>query len=203
MHRSFAIVPAAGVSARMGAHKLLLPFGAQPLIAHVLTAWTGSRVTRTIVVVRPDDAELAASCREFAVDVVIPPAAPPDMKASVRIALEHAAAKFAPADDDAWLLAPADLPGLSAAIIDRVLDEYAATRPRGVVPALNGQRGHPLALPWTCARQVGELAPEEGVNALVARTPLREIEFATAAILDDVDSPADVARLAAARLTKP
>jgi molybdenum cofactor cytidylyltransferase len=203
MHRSFAIVPAAGVSARMGAHKLLLPLGEQPLIAHVLTAWTASRATRTVVVVRPDDAELAACCRVFAVDLVIPSAAPPDMKASVRNALEHISAQFAPADDDAWLLAPADLPGLSAAIIDRVLDEYAATRPLAVVPAFDGQRGHPIALPWTCARHVGKLAPEEGVNALIARTPLREIEFATPAILDDVDSPADFARIAAARAAKP
>jgi molybdenum cofactor cytidylyltransferase len=203
MHRSFAIVPAAGVSARMGAHKLLLPFGAKPLIAHVLTAWTASRVTRTIVVVRPDDAELAASCRKLDIDLIVPPAAPVDMKASVRIALKHIAAQFAPAGDDAWLLAPADLPGLSAAIIDRVLDEYAATRPRAVVPAFGPKRGHPIALPWSCARDVEDLASDEGVNALVARMPLRELEFATPAILDDVDSPADVARLDAARSTKP
>jgi molybdenum cofactor cytidylyltransferase len=187
----------------MGAHKLLLPLAGRPLVVHVLAAWTASRVTRTIVVVRPDDAELAACCGEFAVDLVIPPAAPPDMKASVRVALEHIAAQWAPADDDAWLLAPADLPGLSPAIIDRVLDEYSATRPQAVVPAFAGKRGHPIALPWSCARDVGELAPQEGVNALVARMPLREIAFTTPAVLDDVDSPADFARLAAARPTKP
>lgn len=203
MHRSFAIVPAAGVSARMGAHKLLLPLGEQPLIAHVLAAWAASRVTRTIVVVRADDAELAARCREFAVELVVPPESPPDMKASVRLALEHIAAKFSPADDDAWLLAPADLPGLTAAIIDRVLDAYAATRPLAVVPACGAKRGHPIALPWSCARGVEDLASDEGVNALVARTPLREIEFATPAILADVDSPADLARLDAAKATKP
>jgi molybdenum cofactor cytidylyltransferase len=58
MFRSFAIVPAAGRSARMGAPKLLLPLGDRPVIDWVLAAWTASRVTRTVVVVRADDAPL-------------------------------------------------------------------------------------------------------------------------------------------------
>ena len=58
MFRSFAVVPAAGRSERMGAPKLLLPLGDSTVIEHVLAAWTASPVTRTVVVVRADDAEL-------------------------------------------------------------------------------------------------------------------------------------------------
>ncbi|HMP05911.1 MAG TPA: NTP transferase domain-containing protein, partial [Lacipirellulaceae bacterium] len=67
--RSFAIVPAAGRSVRMGAPKLLLPVAGRPLIDHVLAAWSASRSTRIVVVVRGDDHALATRCRQFPVEL--------------------------------------------------------------------------------------------------------------------------------------
>ena len=76
MVRSFAIVPAAGVSERMGAPKLLLLLDGRPVIEHVLASWTDSGVTRTIVVAKLADEELVAACRGFDVDVVTEPKGP-------------------------------------------------------------------------------------------------------------------------------
>ncbi|HEX6960549.1 MAG TPA: NTP transferase domain-containing protein, partial [Lacipirellula sp.] len=84
--RNFAIVPAAGVSARMGAHKLLLPWGASTVIEQVLAAWRASRVGRIVVVARADDEPLLDRCRKMGVDLVTTVAETPDMKASVRLA---------------------------------------------------------------------------------------------------------------------
>src|SRR5262245_45033190 len=110
MPRSFAIIPAAGHSTRMGRPKLLLPVAGQPLILHTLTAWKHSRVDRVVVVLRPDDTALAEVVRNAGVDAVIPPAAPPDMKASLGYGLAHLAANQAPQNSDCWLVAPADMP---------------------------------------------------------------------------------------------
>ena len=57
--RSFAVIPAAGRSQRMGQPKLLLPWGRTTVIEHVLGVWRASRVTHTVIVVHPDDKFLA------------------------------------------------------------------------------------------------------------------------------------------------
>jgi molybdenum cofactor cytidylyltransferase len=196
MFRSFAVVPAAGQSARMGAPKLLLPLGGQTVIEHVLGAWTASSVTQTVVVVRADDAALIERCRQFPVELVTPIQAPLDMKASVALAMDHIAQRHAPLDNEAWLVAPADLPRLAASVIDAVIAAYDPAHPTAVAPVHRGLRGHPTLLPWSAAAQVKELAPHEGVNAVVARLPLREVACDLPGAFDDVDVPADYARLA-------
>ena len=45
-----AIIPAAGLSRRMGEPKLLKLFDGEPLIDHVLKAWLASRVNRVVIV---------------------------------------------------------------------------------------------------------------------------------------------------------
>jgi molybdenum cofactor cytidylyltransferase len=203
MLRSFAIVPAAGRSERMGMHKLLLPLCGRTVIEHVLSAWTESPVTRTTVVVRADDAELLSVCRRFDLDLLAPSAPPPDMKASVRLALAHIEETYHPAANDAWLLAPADMPRLNAGIIARVLRAYESTQPTPVAPMFRGQRGHPMTFAWAQSQDVHTLAASQGVNSLVARTEFRPVDFHGSEILDNINSPADYDRLLAAWETRP
>jgi molybdenum cofactor cytidylyltransferase len=195
--RAFAIVPAAGESRRMGEPKLLLPIGGQPLIAHTLAAWNASRVERIIVVVRPDDDSLAHLVQAAGAIVCQPPDAPPDMKASLCFGLAHVAEKYQPTDEDFWLVAPADMPGLSPRVIDALL--AAAEKDRILIPTLGGRRGHPVLLPWPLAAEVPWLGPDEGLRDLFSRhdpllvacdaaEPDREAPFA------DLDTPADLAR---------
>jgi molybdenum cofactor cytidylyltransferase len=198
MVRSFAIVPAAGASARMGAPKLLLPWRGRSIIEHVLAAWEKSAITRTVVVARREDEGLLERCRAFDVDVVTPRDNPLDMRASVQLSLSHIANRYAPAPDDLWLLAPADLPGLSPQVIDGLLAAYDPANPGAIVPTFDGKRGHPVLLPWSCASLVGELLLEEGVNALVDRLVVRELPWADSSIVEDLDDPADYARLTGA-----
>jgi molybdenum cofactor cytidylyltransferase len=193
MFRSFAVVPAAGTSARMGAPKLLLPLGGRAIIERVLASWTGSRVTRTVVVVRPGDEALLERCRAMAVDVVVPRRAPADMKASVVAAIEHIESTYSPAAADTWLVAPADMPALASEAIDAVLDAYDVANPTATAPTFEGRRGHPLLMPWGVAADVAALRPDEGVNALARRLPMREVAWADRSILHDVDTPEDIA----------
>jgi molybdenum cofactor cytidylyltransferase len=197
--RSFAIIPAAGTSSRMGRPKLLLPIAGQPLILHTLAAWRASLVERVIVVVRPDDEALAEVVRAAGADVVIPPAAPPDMKASLGYGLAHIEQQFQPTADDAWLVAPADMPGLSPRIIDSLLAEFAAHLGRPIIPTLAGRRGHPVLLPWSLAAQVHKLPASEGLNALIERSqpkllPCDHVEQASDAAFADIDTPEDLSR---------
>ncbi len=177
--RAFAIIPAAGESRRMGSPKLLLPLQGVPLIAHTIAAWQAAGLT-PLVVVRPSDTQLADACRAYGAEVLVPNAPPAEMKVSVQLALRHVRERHQPADDFAWLLAPADMPRLSPAIIGRLLTEHQASvfgkqTTEILVPTCAANRGHPVLFPWSLAEQVDLLAADEGVKALLTRNPVREI----------------------------
>jgi molybdenum cofactor cytidylyltransferase len=176
--RNFAIIPAAGHSVRMGRPKLLLPLAGQPLIRHVVDAWLQSRVDAILVVVRSDDAALAAaipSASDSRILLVRPLIPPPDMKASIQAALREIERTLQPAADDAFLVAPADMPALSPAVIGELLTQRPAHSTHVLVPTREGLRGHPVLCPWPLAAEVHALSAEEGLNAVVHRHPPVEI----------------------------
>jgi len=193
--QSFAIVPAAGISQRMGQPKLLMPWGDSTVIEHVLTAWTASQVTRTIVVLRRDDGALIKKCRKFPVEVVAPETAPPEMKTSVRYGLDFIRQVAAPSDQDVWLLAPADMPRLQAATINQPPSEHDPLPPSILVPRFDTGRGHPVLFPWPTAAEVSTLEADEGVNALLDRHEVRYVDVPDATIRDDLDTKEDYRRL--------
>ncbi|HEX5443932.1 MAG TPA: nucleotidyltransferase family protein [Pirellulales bacterium] len=192
--RSFAIIPAAGRSQRMGQPKLLLPWEQWTVIEQVLAAWKDSRVSAVVVTVHPGDDELIARCRAAGVDVAVVDPPPADMKASVAAGLAYAAANYHPLPSDVWLLAPADMPRLSARLIDQVLGAHDPADPRVLVPRAGDYRGHPVLFPWPLASEVDGLAEDAGINALVAAAGPREIDCDDVAAFADLDTPDDYER---------
>jgi molybdenum cofactor cytidylyltransferase len=199
--RYFAVIPAAGHSVRMGRPKLLLPYLGQPLIKHVLAAWSASRVNDVVVVVRPDDFELADAVRSCGYEPVVPTVAPPDMRASVEVALRQIEMHKAPQPSDAVLVAPADMPRLSALLIDRLMAEHRAHPDSdSIVPVLAGRSGHPILLRWPVALRVRNLPPGAGLDLLIQQLPARRIECDdlaadALAVFADVDTPDDYSQL--------
>lgn len=193
--RSFAIVPAAGRSVRMGQPKLLLPWGESTLVEHVLAAWRNSRVTTTLIVVHPDDVALAEICRRAGVEVLVANEPPPDMKASVTLGLRQLAERYQPSAADAWLVAPADLPLLEARTIDAVLAHHDPADPAILAPTNPaGKRSHPVLFPWPLANAVPQLAVDEGLKSLLARHTVREVPVPWLVTSADVDTPEDYRR---------
>lgn len=192
--RAFAIVPAAGRSRRMGQPKLLLPWGNATVIEAVLAAWRSSRVSAVVSVLHSADERLAARCRAAGVEVVTPDPPPAEMRDSVQAGLEWVARTRQPLADDVWMLAPADMPTLTAEAIDAVLNADAE-RDRIVIPTHGGRRGHPVRFPWALADEVTRLAPDEGLNQLARRHPVQEVSVETPAVLNDLDTRADYERL--------
>lgn len=197
--RAFAIVPAAGESLRMQRPKLLLPWRGKPLIEQVLVTWKASRVQATFVVVRPDDDELAKVAEAVGAIVVRPPLPPPDMRASVAFGLGEIRRLFEPQAHDSWLVAPADLPQLSTAVIDRLIVEHDSQPDAALRPVVAGRRGHPVLFPWHWTPRLRHLEADEGLNVLPRDGLTREIacdDLVAAAQFDDIDTPEDYERLA-------
>jgi molybdenum cofactor cytidylyltransferase len=193
----FALIPAAGHSTRMREPKLLLPLAGQPLILHTIAAWQRSRVDCVVVVIRPGDEALTQLVRTAGVEIVIPDSPPPDMKASLRAALRHIEQEFAPTTNDAFLVAPADMPQLSAGIINRLIAEHRADSGQKILaPTLSGRQGHPVLFPWPLAKEVDALGPDEGLNAIVHRHPpvlvaCEDLVAANEYPFADIDTPED------------
>lgn len=188
----------------MGRPKLMLPCGPTTLIARVLAAWQASRVDRIVLVIRQTDEALIEHCRRLVassatpfeaprpvVDIVLPPVDPPDMKDSVAHAIRFLDDACTPRDEDAWLLAPADIPDLSPHVIDALVGAHDPAQPAILTPVSHGRRGHPILLPWPLAREVLELGAHEGVNALLRRHPTREVPVDSAGDSGDIDTPDD------------
>ena len=200
--RSFAIIPAAGRSQRMGQPKLLLPWRNSTVIEHVLAAWRASQVSRVLMVVHPTDHQLAEIGQNGGVLVIQPEIPPSEMKVSVRLALDYLKEQLQPRASDAWLVAPADLPDVRTDTIDRVISAYAASlhgtplATRIWAPTCAGRRGHPVLFPWPLAEQVERLADDEGINALLSQNPVELVEVESLGD-DDLDTPEDYERLRA------
>lgn len=193
--RSFAIIPAAGQSRRMGQPKLLLPWRGATVVRAVIGAWRATAVDRIVVVVRRTDQALIDACRDAGAELLLPNVDPPDMKASVRHALDHLAETCSPAPEDVWLLAPADQPRLSTTVARRLLSEHNPAQPAILVPTFAGHRGHPVLFPWPFAAEVAQLSEQEGVNQLLTRCPVRLLPTDDPVIVDDLDTPEDYERL--------
>jgi molybdenum cofactor cytidylyltransferase len=197
---SFAIIPAAGYSTRMGQPKLLVPIAGRPLILHTIDAWKQSRIDRIVVVTRPDDQPLAAIVRVSGVDLVIPPLAPPDMKASIGYGLDHITLHYSPTECDNWLVAPADMPALSSRIINRLMDDSASQPGQILIPTIGSRRGHPVLVPWQLTREVVRLGEHEGLSALIDRQGALLVACDDLEVhgadqpFDDVDTPDDLTR---------
>lgn len=198
-----AIVPAAGESRRMGQPKLLLEFEGRPLIARVVSALIEGGAGPVIVVSPPAESPEGPSVIQAAsiagAVVVKPEKRPAEMRDSVETAVEELKRSGTP--PLAILLVPADSPKLASPLVARILDAWRKTPDRIVIPTASGRRGHPIVIPWHLAETIQALAPDVGINALVANhaDEVLEIEVANEAVVTDLDTPEDLERLRAAK----
>lgn len=105
------------------------------------------------------------------------------------------------------LIAPADMPRLNPAIIDRLISYHEAAANLGafesdaiLAPSLGGKRGHPVLFPWRYAAEIDALGTDEGLDAIVRQQPPRlipchDVVAAGERPFADIDTPADYDRL--------
>lgn len=176
----------------MGAQKLLLPWESHTVLENLLTSWKQSQVSEMVLVTRRSEEEVVQRAKASGALVVTPEVDPPEMKISVAHGLQFVRDHFFPTDTDVWLLAPADMPRLSARVVDQLLREAASWKQQSIlVPMIGEQRGHPVLFPWALADEVFSLSENEGINQLLKRHPVQMLPCDDPAILEDIDTPED------------
>lgn len=194
-----AIVPAAGLSTRMGRPKLVLEIDGVPVIARVVRALLGGGADEVVVVCPPPEQEASGQIREGAIRagatalVLSRPTA--DMRSTIEHGLKEVFGRRVAAD--VILIAPADAIGMNPEVVSTVIRQVSADFSRIVVPVRGGKKAHPLALPRSIAAAISTLPDGVGVNAIIAQFAgfVDLLPIATPGEDFDLDTPADYARL--------
>jgi molybdenum cofactor cytidylyltransferase len=188
--RVAAVLLAAGASRRFGSPKMLAAVGGEPLVRRVARSFVAAGFGEVAVVLAPGAREVASALDGLGVLLVTNPRPEDGMLSSAQAGLAAL-----PATRGRAAVSPADLPGLTASVLARLLAALPAEEPAEVVvPSSGGRRGHPLVLPaalvprllaWEPGRRLSDLLREPDVR-------VRELSGFGPEVLRDVDVPADL-----------
>lgn len=184
-----AVVPAAGLSRRMGKEKALLPFRSSTVLETVLGALVEAGVRETIVVLRPGLAGAPELAGRWNARVIVNSRSEEEMLTSVRLGIAALSS-----DVEAFFLWPVDHPAVSAPTLAAL--SRAADRTSVVIPRYRGRRGHPVIVGADLRASIERIPPGEGLRHLwrTHRQAVREMDVDDAGILVDLDTPEDYER---------
>ena len=188
-----AIVLAAGMSRRMGRPKLLLPLGGELAIQRVVRTVTCSAADETIVVVGHRRAEMEDALKHLPARVVYnPDYAQGEMLSSIQTGLRAASPQATAA-----LIVLGDQPGISTAVIARIVTALRAHGDRICLPTYGGRRGHPIGLPRRFWPEVLALGGDASLRDVIRRhqADIMEVAVPDEAVLVDMDTPEDYKRI--------
>ncbi len=190
-----ALVLAAGRSRRMGDNKLVAPLGGKPMVAHAVDALAASRAA-PIVVVTGHEAErvraaLAGRPVAFAHN--------PDHERGLSTSLRAGLASLGDGVDGA-LVCLGDMPLVSAAHLEALLDAFEAEGGAICVPAFERKRGNPVLWPARHFAEMMALEGDAGARSLLDAhaADVRYVAVADPGVNVDVDTPEALAALRAA-----
>ncbi len=180
------IILAAGMSRRAGAqNKLLREYKGKPLVVHCLEAAQSSSADLVIVVTGYEAHLIESVLAPFAIRAVHNPDYAQGMSSSLQAGLSAL-----PEQIDAALICLADMPGLCATDLDRLLEAH--NREEGAlicVPVFAGRRGNPVLWDRYFFSQMQALKGDQGARGLILRHEnyVREVEMDNNAIHFDID----------------
>ena len=179
-----AVVPAAGLSRRMGREKVLLPFGRSTMLGTVLAKLGAAGVERVVVVVRPDLAGAAEEARAAGAGVVVNPHPEAEMIVSIRLGLAAL-----PAGPEAFFVWPADHPAVLVSTLERLASR--ASKEGAVLPVTSGRRGHPALVGRGLAAAIAAIPERDGLRRLWRdrAEAVEELVVDDPGILENLDDP--------------
>jgi molybdenum cofactor cytidylyltransferase len=186
-----AVVLAAGAASRFGSQKLLAPFHGVALVRHTVQNVLASQVTETVVVLGRDGDKVRDALAALPLRFVTNPDFRSGLSTSLRAGLNAVEASA-----EAAIIALGDQPGVSADIINQLIEEGRRSGQPIVVPDYAGTRGNPVMFDASVFEELQMIEGDQGARAVIARDPTRvatvSFPFEMPA---DVDTLEDYARL--------
>jgi molybdenum cofactor cytidylyltransferase len=192
-----AIVPAAGMSTRMGRNKLLLAFRGKPLIVRAVDTLLESEIDEIVVVLGHEADRVRETLQERQVTIVENFDYRQGMSTSIRVGLGAVSSGAR-----AIMIYLPDQPLLEPEDVNWLIRAFAEARERNksiVVPFFRGQRGNPVILDASFKEAILEVVGEVGCKRVIKRNPdkVLMVEMKTDHVVRDVDRMEDYEELRA------
>ena len=192
-----ALLPAAGMSKRLGRNKLLLPFKGKSLIAHAVDTLLASAVDEIIVILGYEADQVRAAIGERRVRFVENAGYPEGLSSSVR-------AGFAaiPSHASAIMIFLADQPLLEPEEVNFLIRAFAEPgKPDKsiVVPFFRGQRGNPVIVNSSYKASILAIVGDIGCRRVIKQNPdqVLTVEMETDHVVRDIDTMEEYERMVA------
>ena len=186
------VLLAAGRSSRMGGpNKLLASFDGKPLIRRAAETALASRASGVIVVTGHQRERVEEALAGLPVSFADNPDFSTGLSSSLKAGIGMLAGDAAGA-----MIVLGDMPGVSAADLDRLVEAFGKGDGKSVVRASHeGRRGNPVILPRSLFAAVRRLEGDTGARHLVEAEGLDviDVEIGEAAFVD-VDTPEAMSR---------
>jgi molybdenum cofactor cytidylyltransferase len=191
--RVAVLVLAAGRSTRMGGpNKLLADAGGQPLVVHAVKAALASQAVEVVAVLghmadqvrAAIDKAVPASAR---LRFVMNPGFAEGLSTSVRTGIDTLGSNI-----DAAIVQLGDMPGVNAALLDRLMAAFNPVEGRSIcVPTVGGKRGNPVLWARRFFAEIAKLAGDSGAKHLIGEHAefVCEVEMPGDAAITDIDTP--------------
>jgi molybdenum cofactor cytidylyltransferase len=184
----WAVILAAGESKRMGAPKLLLPYGRTTIIETVIERATSSNVDRTLVVLGSHWRTLKELIKKHPVASAVNPRFKLGMLSSIQRGIAALPRKCR-----AVVIVLGDQPDLQPGVINLLIEAYRQQGKGIIVPIYGNKRGHPALIDLKYRDEIAALDPEIGLRELLQRHPedILEVQIPDSTALLDIDTPVD------------
>jgi molybdenum cofactor cytidylyltransferase len=196
-----ALILAAGSSSRMGAgrHKLLLPLGDRPVLAHTIEATLASQARPIVVVLGHQIEQVRAQISAYLDHPDIFSIENTDylqgMSTSLRAGIQALTERENQAEPTAHSLAGVlivlgDQPLMTARILDTLIASKHTTGKRILIPFYNGERGNPVLFDVSLFPELLEITGDAGARSVIEhhRSEVARIELGASMASYDVDT---------------
>jgi len=187
-----AIILAAGESKRMGQPKMLLPWGTETVLTHVISIFRKAGVSDILIVTGGANRQVEELVSGLTVRVVFNrDYANTEMLVSIQCGIRALTRQT-----EAVLIGLGDQPQVQERSVRKVCDAFNAKRSNLVVPSFQMRRGHP----WLVARPLWEemllmKSPQSTRDLLnVHQEEIQYVDLDDPNILADLDTPEDYAK---------
>ncbi len=186
-----AVILAAGRSSRFeDGHKLLAEICGMPLVRRVCTAVADANVDDIVLVTADANGAVADAAGTGRWRTIENPSARQGLSTSLRAGLENI-----PQDVGGVVVALADMPGITTAIVNALLSAFIEGKTEIVFPvAADGRRGHPIIWPKSLFEALKNVTGDTGGKTILAdhKSLWRAVPCDDEGAFADIDTRADL-----------
>jgi molybdenum cofactor cytidylyltransferase len=191
--RVAVLVLAAGRSTRMaGTNKLLQEAHGEALVVHAVKAAVASQAVEVVVVLgHMADLVRAAVERAVPAHAKLRFVTNPDFADGLSTSVRTGVAALGK-DIDAAIVQLGDMPGVGAALLDRLMAAFSPVEGRSIcVPTVGGKRGNPVLWDRRFFPEIAQVSGDTGARHLIGEHAdlVCEVEMTGEAAITDIDTP--------------